>query len=1201
MVSGFMRDLRHATFAKRALFRGCCVLFFALFPSPGLLAQPHMENLNRGVVALRTSSTQVHVSWRFLGLDPDTTGFHVFRSIDGGAPVQLTTSPITNTTDYRDTPGSGAFSSSISYHVRPLVDGLLGDASESFVLPPAIPVQPFLSIPIEPPPGGTTPSGESYTYSANDAAPADLDGDGDLDIVLKWDPSNSKDNSFSGYTGEVYLDGYKLDGTRLWRINLGPNIRAGAHYTQFIAYDLDSDGRAEVAMKTAPGTYDGLGNPVILSGDSPTADYRQSNGYVLSGPEYLTIFDGLSGAALATTSYVPVRGTVSNWGDSYGNRVDRFVAGVAYLDGSRPSLVMCRGYYTQTHLVAWDWRDRQLTERWHFNAPNNTAYAGQGNHQLSVADVDADGKQEIIYGSMTVDDDGTGLYSTGLGHGDALHVSDFDPNRPGLEVFAIHEEMGSSGNRGSSFRDAATGTILYSTPATGDTGRGVIMDIDPASPGAESWNSNDANIHSATGAILGPKPSNMHQNFGIWWDADLLRETLDGTVISDINPTSYGRSNILQAWEYGATANNGTKNTPCLSGDFLGDWREELICRNADSTALLLFVPTTSATNRLRTFLHDPQYRVALAWQNAGYNQPPHPSFFVGQDMATPPMPDITTVSIPLPRLPGEVVWTGTTSQTWDTVAANFKVLGDPAPVSFLDGDEVRFDDSSSLGSVSLGATLNPASVKADHVNPLTLTGTGSLNGSAGLEKSGSGTLTVSTAHAFTGGTILNAGTLTLGNAAALGSGTITLRGGTFGTGALAPANSIVVENAATITGGASGGQHGLKAISGNADLTLIATNVFDLEGSLANFSGRFLLGGTGSFRLFGSSGSSQADFDLGTRSLNARSGANFSLGSLSGSAGSSLSGASGGGNNTAVTYTIGGNHHDSIFGGVISNGNNTCSIIKTGNGRLTLTGASTHTGATQVQSGSLVVNGSLANTAVTVSTGATLAGIGTLSGNLTLAADSKLGLAVTPSATRGPTIGGNVTLQGAITVNAEDLGGTLAAGTYTLLEHTGTLSANPQFVWSPPPGSPLTATFSVQANRIDIILADPRPGLTIWSEQRYGANAASNLTAPLADPDGNGVSNLMEYALGVSSSSSPSTVALPQATLNGDQLSLSFQRIADPLLTYTVEAGNSPNTLLPIWSSTGTSNTTGQVSVEDVAVSQTKRFMRLKVTLAVE
>jgi rhamnogalacturonan endolyase len=1158
-----------------------------------------MENLDRGVVALRSSSTQAYVSWRFLGTDPDNTGFHVYRSIGGAAAVQLTTTPITATTDYRDTPGSAAFANTISYQVRPVVDGVLGAASEPFVLP-ANPVnEPFFRIPITPPPGGTTPTGETYTYSANDAAPADLDGDGRLDIVLKWDPSNAKDNANSGYTGEVYLDGILLNGTRLWRINLGRNIRAGAHYTQFIAYDLDSDGRAEVAMKTAPGTVDGLGNNVLLPGDSATADYRNASGYVLSGPEYLTIFDGQTGAALATTAYTPGRGTVSNWGDSYGNRVDRFLAGVAYLDGSRPSLVMCRGYYTQSHLVAWDWRDRQLTQRWHFNAPNNTSYAGQGNHQLSVADVDADGKQEIVYGSMTVNDNGTGLYTTGLGHGDALHVSDFDPLRPGLEVFAIHEDMGSSGNRGSSFRDAATGAILWSTPATGDTGRGVIMDIDPNSPGAESWNSSDGNIYAATGQILGGKPGNMHQNFGVWWDGDVLRETLDGTVVSEINPTTYGRTNILQAWEYGATDNNGTKANPCLSGDFLGDWREEIIYRNGDSSALLVFVSRTTASRRLRTFLHDPQYRVALAWQNVGYNQPPHPSFFVGQDMATPPMPDITTDPIALPRLPGEIVWTGAASQTWDSTAANFRLANQSTPVSFVPADTVRFDNSSALGTIALGEALSPAAVVTDHSTALTLNGTGSLTGNASLTKSGTGTLTLSSAHSHSGGTTLNAGTLALGNTNALGTGTITLRGGTLATGALAPPNAITVENNATITGGASGGQHGVKAISGSGDLTLTATNVFDFEGSLTGFSGRFLLGGSGSFRFFGSGGSALADFDLGTRSLSARSGTAIALGSLTGQAGAFLSGASGSGNNSAVTYTIGANHRDSVFDGTISNGNNTCAITKTGNGRLVLGGASTYTAATQVQSGSLVVNGSLAATAVTISTGATLAGTGTLDGNLTLASGAKLGLTVTPSLIRGPTIAGNVTLQGPVTVVAETLGGTLVPGTYPLLQHNGAITANPQLVWSPPSGSMLSATFVYLTNRIDLVLTDPRPGLTIWTEQRFGANAPPALAGPLADVDGNGLSNLMEYALGLSSGQPSASVIRPAPELAGGRLALRFQRIADPLLTYTVEAGQTPDSMLPVWSSTGAANIAGEITVTDPPEfgGQSRRFMRLKVT----
>ena len=310
-----------------------------------------------------------------------------------------------------------------------------------------------------------TPTGEVYTYSANDCSVGDLDGDGQYEIIVKWDPSNSKDNAQSGYTGNVYLDAYKMDGTQLWRIDLGRNIRAGAHYTQFMVYDLDGDGRAELACKTAPGTVDGIGQNVILAGDNPSADYRNSSGYILSGPEYLTIFNGLTGAAVATTYYNPPRGTVSSWGDSYGNRVDRFLACVAYLDGVRPSLVMCRGYYTRAVLAAWDWRDGVLTQRWTFdtNTSGNSEYTGQGNHNLSVADVDGDGKDEIVYGACSIDDNGTGLYTTGLGHGDAMHVGDLDPDRPGLEVFQVHESPSAAG---AEFRDAATGALIWGKSST---------------------------------------------------------------------------------------------------------------------------------------------------------------------------------------------------------------------------------------------------------------------------------------------------------------------------------------------------------------------------------------------------------------------------------------------------------------------------------------------------------------------------------------------------------------------------------------------------------------------------------------------------------------------------------------------------------------------------------------------------------------
>src|SRR5687768_5971853 len=311
-----------------------------------------MENLDRGVVAVRSTSTQAFVSWRLLGLDPADIGFNVYRSANGAQPVKLNGAVLTGGTNFTD--ATADFAVYNAYTIRPVINGVEHAPTAPVTLAANAPVRQFLNVPLQIPPGGTTPDGGSYTYTANDASVADLDGDGDYEIVLKWDPTNSKDNSQSGYTGNVYVDAYQLDGTRLWRIDLGINIRAGAHYTQIVAYDLDGDGRAEVVTKTAPGTKDGLGNNVILPGHDPNADYRDHNGtdgrigYVLTGPEYLTIFNGQSGAAMATTAFRVARGSVSSWGDNYGNRVDRFLAGVAYLDGVRPSLIMGRGYYERT-------------------------------------------------------------------------------------------------------------------------------------------------------------------------------------------------------------------------------------------------------------------------------------------------------------------------------------------------------------------------------------------------------------------------------------------------------------------------------------------------------------------------------------------------------------------------------------------------------------------------------------------------------------------------------------------------------------------------------------------------------------------------------------------------------------------------------------------------------------------------------------
>ena len=582
-----------------------------------------MEYLNRAPVAVRQSNSTVYIGWRMLGTDPAAISFNVYR--DG---VKLNTSPVTNSTNYVD-----HISNNGSYTIRPVINNVEQTATAAVSVWANI----YKSVPLQIPAGGITPSGEAYTYNANDCSVGDLDGDGEYEIILKWDPSNAKDNSQSGYTGNVYIDAYKLNGTRMWRIDLGRNIRAGAHYTQFMVYDLDGDGRAEVAMKTADATVDGVGTVI----GSASADYRNASGYVLSGPEFLTVFNGQTGAAMATADYLPARGTVSSWGDNYGNRVDRFVNAVAYLDGVRPSLIMGRGYYTRLVRAAWDWRNGQLTSRWVFdsNANGNSAYAGQGNHQLTIGDVDGDGKDEVMNGSSAINDDGTGLYANGLGHGDAMHMTDLDPSRPGQELWQCHETPSAYGNFGIEFRNAGTGVPVWgrgpSQGITGDIGRAMAADVDPAYPGYEVWASS-GDLYTCQGvSISTTKPGN---NFGIWWDGDLCRELLDGVKLDKWNPSTGAMDRLLTA---SGTSNNGTKANPALTADLYGDWREEAIFRSTDNTNLLIYTTTIPTTFRLYTLMHNPQYRTAVAWQNTAYNQPPYPDYYLGTGMTVPPQPDI--------------------------------------------------------------------------------------------------------------------------------------------------------------------------------------------------------------------------------------------------------------------------------------------------------------------------------------------------------------------------------------------------------------------------------------------------------------------------------------------------------------------------------------------------------------------------------
>lgn len=592
-----------------------------------------MEKLSRGLVAVKEDHG-VYVGWRMLGTDSENISFNLYR--DG---QKVNAAPITGSTNYFD---KGGNENSI-YEVRTVSSGKEQPDSDTA----KVWNNSYLDIPLQKPDDGTTPDGVAYTYRANDASVADLDGDGEYEVILKWDPSNSKDNSQAGYTGNVFVDAYKMDGTRLWRIDLGRNIRAGAHYTQMMIYDLDGDGKAEVAMKTADGTIDGAGTVI---GDA-NADYRNSSGYILSGPEYFTIFNGQTGKALTTTDYEPSRGNVADWGDAYGNRVDRFLAGIAYLDGERPSLITARGYYTRTVLTAYNWRDGKLTKLWTFdsNDSGNAAYAGQGYHNLAVADVDSDGKDEIIYGAMALDDNGKGLYTTGLGHGDAQHVGDLDPDRPGLEMFAVHEEK--PNRAGIEFRDPNTGKLIWGIATNYDVGRGLSADIDPRYKGEETW-AIDGAWNSPTGGLFTVKGEKISTNipaanFAIWWDGDPLREILDHNFggqdgVGTIAKWDYKNMkavNLLTAT--GTYSSNGTKGNPSLQADILGDWREEVIWRTEDSSSLRIYTTTNVTDHRIHTLMHDSVYRLGVVRENVGYNQPPHPSFYLGDGMQNPQLPNM--------------------------------------------------------------------------------------------------------------------------------------------------------------------------------------------------------------------------------------------------------------------------------------------------------------------------------------------------------------------------------------------------------------------------------------------------------------------------------------------------------------------------------------------------------------------------------
>lgn len=717
-----------------------------------------LEELGRGLVAIQTAGG-IFLSWRMLldevsgycGTGMTGTDYAVYRGTERIAVV-------TDSTNYLDRDGTAAD----RYRVVPVRDGKAeqpggnagGAAGESGDDSVGVWPHPYWDIPLQKPEGGVTPAGEAFEYHANDMSVGDVDGDGEYEFIVKWDPSNSHDVSQKGYTGKCYLDCYKLDGALLWRLDMGVNIRAGAHYTQFMVYDFNGDGKAEMAVKTAPGTkmtrYKGDGQILeehfitmpeadILAGVSHESnfvcsanDYREHmadvfhhwqehpevvkgrwpetleecfgiekryeyplnredsyaltdyfihtyalsrseknhleafEGFVYEGPEYLTMFAG-DGRELET---IPFKmGRVDDglmWGD-YAlkriepcNRVDRFLSGVAYLDGERPYLIICRGYYTRTTIVAYDFFEDKFHEVFTVDSgfvpmknpfrddeihdicgedPVYGILAGQGNHSLATADVDGDGCMEIIYGAAVIDHDGSLLYSSygirpdgvraKFGHGDAMHVANIDPDRPGLEIFNVFEG-GAAVPYGYALRDAESGEVIFGEYATIDLGRCMIGKIDPDTRGLQVWvnDTYDCKGNKLQVPLLGTNQS-------IRWAGDLTTQIMDGVQYIGTTQPGVINDNIhgVMLTPEGTMTNNGTKGNPCLVADIFGDFREELLLRLADDSAIRIYMNTEITGHKLFTMMHDTQYRCGVAWQNNCYNQPCYPKFYYADDM----------------------------------------------------------------------------------------------------------------------------------------------------------------------------------------------------------------------------------------------------------------------------------------------------------------------------------------------------------------------------------------------------------------------------------------------------------------------------------------------------------------------------------------------------------------------------------------
>lgn len=593
----------------------------------------NVEYLTRGGYAVKVDKG-VYLSWRLLGNEPINQRFDIYKN------GKLFISNL-DSTNYFDKKGN------IKDVYNVVLKGLKPVKNENI----AVFKNNYSDIKLDKPKDGVTPDGEKYSYMIYDVSVGDVDGDGIYEYFILWNPTNKRDNGFPGYSGNAFLDCYKVSGKKLWRIDMGINIRAGAHYTPFIVYDFTGNGRSDVVMRTTLGTKDSAGNFVsdvgakfdgkdLLFTDSETgkkyanhSDLREKNadlkGKIVHGPDWITMFDGKTGRALQTVNFYPQRGNSQSWGDERkqsGNRSERFLAGVAYLDGVHPSIIMSRGYYRKAAMAAYDWDGKNFKLLWkrYDDFRGETLY-GNGNHQLSVCDADNDGKDEIVFGATVVDNDGSILNSTEHGHGDTLHVTDFD-NDGEQEIFQVHEEAPYYFSYGADMRKAKNGKIIGAIPADRDIGRGVAGNIDDSINSSVMFTTIDKYLYNMKGKRVGLVPPG-NPAFIIWWDGDLSREIVFRTKISKYSIRRH-KYKTIESFE---NVLHMERDAPIFQADILGDWREEIAYATKDNSALRIYFTTFKTKYKMPTLLHDTQYRTAVAFQNSGYNQPPHPKFFIGK------------------------------------------------------------------------------------------------------------------------------------------------------------------------------------------------------------------------------------------------------------------------------------------------------------------------------------------------------------------------------------------------------------------------------------------------------------------------------------------------------------------------------------------------------------------------------------------